>query len=78
MFAEEADPSSSTPSSSNEENNSNKAEKSAANQVERPNTVVSIYLNNETKEMLKARYPGMFSNERYDHLKCTLTRANLS
>ena len=68
VFAEEAGPSSSTPSPSNEENNSNKAEKSAANQVERPNTVVSIYLNNETKEMLKARYPGMFSNERYDHL----------
>ena len=68
VFAEEAEPSSSTPSPSSEDNNSNKAEKSAADQVEIPNTIVSIYLNSESKEMLKARFPGMFSNERYDHL----------
>ena len=51
------------PSPSSEDNNSNKAEKSADHEI--PNTIVSIYLNSESKEMLKVRFPGMFSNERY-------------
>ena len=65
VFAE-----SDTSEKTTEVDKNNKEEEASAAVIpeDRPRTVVSIYLNNETKRKLKEQFPTLFSNERYDHL----------